>query len=182
MRFLTAVFLIMTPLSAVADELCDELWLTRNTVFDRAGYCFGSSLGQAMFDNRDCTTSDPQLDADATRIVDMVREVEEEFDCSVDTSGAPFNLSNVFERLVLQDLPVRTGYESACIGYTGPALLLTGGRHPDSAISGEILPGMDLMFLHIPVDGMDFIDLGNGDMGWVGTNLITPAVCTAIAG
>ena len=56
MRFLTVVFLLLTPVTAVADALCDELWLTRNMVFDRAGYCFGSNLGEAIFDNSDCNS------------------------------------------------------------------------------------------------------------------------------
>ncbi len=182
MRFLIAALLTLTPLTAVADPLCEELWLTRNTVFDRAGYCFGSSLGETVFDNGDCTTSQPTLSSEGVQVVEMVREVEEEFACKVDASAVKLELDHVFERLALQDLPVRTGYESACVGYTGPALLLTSGRHPDSPISGEILTGMDIMFEYIPVDGMDFIDLGNGEMGWVATSLITPAVCTDIAG
>jgi len=100
----------------------------------------------------------------------------------VDTSRSALDVDRVNQRRALYDLPVRTGYESACLGYTGPALLLTAGRHPDTSIFGEIMPGDDILFLYIPEDGMDFIDLGDGQFGWVSTRLITPAVCTGMAG
>jgi hypothetical protein len=182
MRFLTAVILMLTPMAAVADALCDELWLTRNTVFDRAGYCFGSDLGAAIFDNSDCTTSSPKLDTEGEMIVAQIREVETEFSCKVDTSRSALDVNHVDQRRALYDLPVRTGYESACIGYTGPALLLTAGRHPDTSIFGEIMPGDDVYFGYITMDGMDFIDLGDGQFGWLSNHLITPAVCTSMAG
>jgi hypothetical protein len=177
MRLLTAVFLVLTPLSAVADALCDELWLSRNMVFDRAEYCFGSELGKAIFDNSDCTTSSPKLDAAAELIVAQAREVEEEFSCSVDTSRTSLDVDQVDQRRALYDIPVRTGYESVCLDYSGPALLLTAGRHPDTAFFGEIMPGMDIVFLHIPAESMDFVVLEDGGMGWVGTRLITPERC-----
>lgn len=182
MRLLSAVFLILTPLSAVADALCDELWLSRNMVFDRAGHCFGSDLGKAVFDNSDCTTSSPKLDAAGELIVAQAREVEAEFSCNIDTSRMTLDVDQVDQRRGLYDIPVRTGYESACLGYKGPALLLTAGRHPDTAIFGEIMPGMDILFAHHQADGMDFIVLENGGMGWIGTSLISPDVCTAMAG
>lgn len=177
MRFLTVVFLALTPVTALADALCDELWLTRNTVFDRAGYCFGSDLGKAVFGNSDCSTSSPKLSADDALTVAQVREVEEDFSCAVDTSRQSLDVDHVNLRRALNDLPVKTGYESMCIDYQGPALLLTVGRHPDAAFFGEIMPGDNIMFGHIPRDGMDFIDLGDGRMGWVETRLITPDLC-----
>lgn len=177
MRFLTAIFLILTPVTAVADALCDELWLTRNTVFDRAGYCFGSELGKSVFDNSDCTTSSPKLSAEDELIVAQVREVEEEFSCAVDTSRQSLDVEYVDQRRALADLPVRTGYESACLGYDGPALLMTAGRHPDTAFFGEIMPGDNIDFGYITVDGMEFIDMGDGRMGWVGGLLFSPKVC-----
>lgn len=178
MRFLTCFLLILAPITAAADALCDELWLTRNTVFDRAGYCFGSTLGKEVFDNSDCTTSAPALDAEGEQIVAVVREVEEEFACSVDTSRVVLQVADVDQRRALHHLPVKTGYESTCLGYNGPPLLLTAGRHPDTAIFGEIFPGDDIQFEHIPMDGMDFIDMGDGRMGWVSSRLITPELCS----
>lgn len=182
MRFLTVVFLLLTPVTAVADALCDELWLTRNMVFDRAGYCFGSNLGEAIFDNSDCTTSSPKLDAQGDRIVAQVREVEGEFSCDVDTTITTLEVDYIDQRRALADIPVNGGYESACLGYKGPALLLTSGRHPDTAFFGEIFPGDDIFFGYLTEDGMDFIDLGDGRMGWLSNHLITPETCTAMAG
>jgi hypothetical protein len=178
MRILTALIVALTPMSVTADALCDELWLTRNTVFDRAGYCFGSALGKAIFDNSDCTTSAPKLDSEGETIVAQVREIETDFACSIDTSRTVLEVDHVDQRRALHHLPVKTGYESACLGYDGPALLLTAGRHPDTSFFGEIFPGDDILFGHIPVDGMEFIDLGDGRMGWVGSRLITPEVCS----
>ncbi|MFO1171227.1 MAG: caspase family protein [Hyphomicrobiaceae bacterium] len=47
------------------DELynlsCDELWVARNEMFDRRGYCFTSAKGQSFFDNADCTTSSQSI-------------------------------------------------------------------------------------------------------------------------
>ena len=177
MRVLTVLFMTFAPLSALADALCEELWLTRNTVFDRAEYCFGSPLGKAVFDNSDCTTSAPKLSAADETLIATVREIETDFSCRVDTQATSLGLDNVDLRRSLNDLPVKTGYESACLNYTGEPLLLTAGRHPDTPFFGEIFPGDDVLFGHIPVDGMDFIDLGDGRMGWVGSGLITPEQC-----
>ena len=71
---------------ALANDGCDDLWFTRNLIFDQVGYCFGSPLGQAVFDNADCTAKTPQLsDQDRTR-VDAIEAEEARWDCRVDTS------------------------------------------------------------------------------------------------
>ena len=62
MRALTLLlFLIASP--AAASDVCHDLWFTRNLIMDRAGYCFGSMLGKATFDNSDCTGKNVSLDA-----------------------------------------------------------------------------------------------------------------------
>ena len=35
---------------------CDALWVARNEIFDRNGYCFRSARAQEYFDNSDCTS------------------------------------------------------------------------------------------------------------------------------
>lgn len=183
MRVFMALFLALAaPIAAVADDVCEELWLTRNTVFDRAGYCFGSDLGRAVFDNSDCTATAPKLSSEGEAIVALVREVEVGLNCQVNTNRKTLKLDYVIERRALYDLAVNSRFESSCLGYKGPPLLLTAGRHPDTAISGEIIKGMDFNFGHIPVDSMDFIDLGDGQMGWINSRLISPDTCTAMAG
>lgn len=181
MRLILSVLLAMNPLAAVADTVCEEVWLTRNAVFDRQGYCFKSPLGQAIFDNSDCTTSEPRLTADDERILAKVGRVEDEFECAVDTSQAEIGLDHVVTRLSMADLPVRSGFGFTCLGYTGPAVLLTAGRHPDTYISGEVLPGMDLFFLYDydfgDPSGMAFLDLGDGNMGWVAHRFFSDDTC-----
>ena len=48
-RAAICAFVVAGP--AAADERCHDLWFARNAIMDRAGYCFGSVLGQAVFDN-----------------------------------------------------------------------------------------------------------------------------------
>ena len=48
MRWLLLVLLLI-PAPVRALEICDDLWFTRNLLFSRAGYCFGSVLGQTVF-------------------------------------------------------------------------------------------------------------------------------------
>ena len=182
MRFLTILFLMLAPVFAFADAFCDELWLTRNTVFDRNGVCFQSPLGQVIFDNNDCDTAAPPLSSADKAFVAQIRDIEGQFACQVDTNRTSLDVAHVGIRLALADLPILSGTESSCLGYNGPALFLTAGRHPDTAISGEILPGMNVNFAHIAEDGMEFVILENGEMGWVGSVLIAPEVCDAFAG
>lgn len=64
-----------------ADELynlsCDQLWVARNEMFDRRGYCFSSGRGQTYFDNSDCTTSDTGiLNKTEKANVATIKEVE----------------------------------------------------------------------------------------------------------
>lgn len=63
------------------DELyglsCDQLWVARNEMFDRRGYCFTSGRGQSYFDNADCTTSDAGiLNKTEKANVTTIKEVE----------------------------------------------------------------------------------------------------------
>lgn len=70
-----------------ADELyglsCDELWVARNEMFDRRGYCFNSGRGQSYFDNSDCTTSDSGiLNKTEKANVATIKQVEAEKACN----------------------------------------------------------------------------------------------------
>ncbi len=70
-----------------ADELyglsCDQLWVARNEMFDRRGYCFTSGRGQSYFDNADCTTSDAGiLNKTEKANVTTIKEVEAAQGCS----------------------------------------------------------------------------------------------------
>lgn len=55
---------------------CDALWVARNEIFDRNGYCFRSARAQEYFDNSDCT-SDSQdilspLEWDNVRLIQSI--------------------------------------------------------------------------------------------------------------
>jgi len=67
----------------VADLDCDQLWIARNEIFDRNGYCFRSERGKSYFDNADCT-SDSQdiLSSLEWENVRLIQEVEREQQCN----------------------------------------------------------------------------------------------------
>ena len=62
---------------------CEELWIARNEIFDRNGYCFRSARGQDYFDNTDCT-SDSQdiLSSLEWENVRLIQSVEREKQCN----------------------------------------------------------------------------------------------------
>ena len=71
----------------VEDELvgmtCEQLWIARNEIFDRNGYCFRSERGQAYFDNADCTSDSQDILSELEwQNVDLIRQVEAEKQCN----------------------------------------------------------------------------------------------------
>ena len=111
--------------AAAQDPLCEQWWYARNLIFDRAGYCFASPLGQALFDNADCTTSDPQLPPEEAQLVEDIRFMEGEFDCAVDSSSTSLAF---FDAALMEgwtpDVPIPAEYGSGCFGYHGPPIPL----------------------------------------------------------
>ena len=79
---------IAPPLAAQDAAPCDELWFARNLIFDRAGYCFGSRLGRAVFDNTDCSTTAPKFDARAAENVAALHAAETEYGCTIEIGRA----------------------------------------------------------------------------------------------
>ncbi|MEZ5924660.1 MAG: caspase family protein [Hyphomicrobiaceae bacterium] len=64
-----------------ADELyglsCDQLWVARNEIFDRRGYCFTSGKGQSYFDNSDCTGASQSILSKTEKAnVSTIKDVE----------------------------------------------------------------------------------------------------------
>ncbi|MBM1222130.1 MAG: DUF4453 domain-containing protein [Alphaproteobacteria bacterium] len=178
-----AATLLSAPVPAAAQEICDALWFTRNLVFDRAGYCFSSPLGLAQFP-ADCTTTEPDLDPEAQALVAMIREVEEEWECDVDTQQTELSPFDTQVLTFIEDLPVPTGYESSCFGWKGGMLMLRAARREDAQPSGFVRPGDDLLATHADVDGWSFYSMtpqGQG-LGWVPTPEWSEATCSALAG
>jgi uncharacterized caspase-like protein len=69
------------------DELsrlsCDQLWVARNEMFDRHGFCFTTARGQSFFDNSDCTTSSQNiLNKIEKANIATIKQVEAEKQCN----------------------------------------------------------------------------------------------------
>jgi hypothetical protein len=175
--------LFVAPLPAAAQDICDALWFTRNLVFDRAGYCFSSPLGLAYF-SADCTTTEPELDPAAQEVVSQILELEEQWECSVDTQRTELAPYDTQVLTFIEDLPVPTGFESSCFGWKGDMLMLRAARRDDAQPTGFIRPGDDLLTAHADFDGWSFYSMtpqGQG-LGWVRSPEWSEATCTALAG
>lgn len=61
---------------------CDDLWIARNEIFDRNGYCFRSARGQDYFDNSDCTSDSQEILSPLEwENVRLIQSVESEKQC-----------------------------------------------------------------------------------------------------
>ncbi len=68
--------------ATLAGLSCDALWVARNEIFDRNGYCFETARGKAYFDNADCRTSSQNiLTSLERRNVDAIRAWERRRGC-----------------------------------------------------------------------------------------------------
>ena len=183
MRVFAVIFLVIWGGAVQAGEICDELWFTRNLVFDHAGNCFQSPLGQAIFDNSDCMVTEAEPDPSEAGIVAVVREMEAAWACDVDTTRTSLRIPNIAARMRMIDLPVADGFERSCIGYRGPEIALHTGRHEDAPVSGVLRAGDDIQYRFIPVDGWTFVDLDRGaEMGWAVIPEMPDLQCDGFAG
>lgn len=61
---------------------CEELWFMRNSIFNDRGYCFKTQRAQAVFDNSDCVSSDPNiLNSFERHNVGVIKRVERQQGC-----------------------------------------------------------------------------------------------------
>lgn len=186
LRFAAPLFAVLTPLPAVADA-CDEMWFIRNLHFDRAGYCFGSTLGQNIFDNAGCTGKDIRLDAEAQAGVDHIKEMEGYHGCKVDTAAERIDMPNDYMFRKLEDLPAPSETGSACIGWRGPEIAVLAGHRVDAPVVGTVRPGVDIMWDYesFGPDGWEIVSVYEGSdrvgLGWV-EGPIDPDLCTQLAG
>ena len=187
-RSVLAAAIFLTPISAAADSWCDELWFTRNLIFDRAGYCFGSLLGQVTFDNGDCTTKSPNLSADDKRRIALIKEREEWASCRVDTNRMQLDFLDGDAMRQLQTLPIRDDTESGCIGYLGAPITVRAGAFASARVIGQIERGDIIGSSHIFSDeGWDFVSFGPQDyssqqFGWIAAGEEWFAQCEQAAG
>ena len=157
-------------------DACHDLWFTRNLVIHRAGYCFGSVLGQAQFDNAGCIGKNVTLDPASTAAVEQIRGLEAEYQCGVDTSQPVLDLPDRDLRLRLEALPIADGFESACIRFRAAPLPLHSGPSQQSPVIGQITPGDTIGFGHLPAGGWNYVTTHAGDGvlrsgGWLGAGV-----------
>lgn len=174
--------LLGTPAQAL--DYCEDLWFTRNLEFHKAGQCFGSALGRAVFGNEGCTGQASLSPAAAERVARAKAEERLE-GCKVDTSRASLAIPLIEVRKALVDSPFPSPFESSCIGWTGPRQPLRAARAQGGEVIATISQGDTLLFQFEDVDGWSFVEIvENGlsvGMGW-GKFEIGQATCEAIAG
>lgn len=180
------VLLLVKPV--VADEACDDLWYSRNFYFDQAGYCFGSKLGNQVFDNSDCKSKNVTLTESIKQRISQMKQVEQEFSCKVDTSKVrPLDIPNFNSRKLLSEQPINHGLESGCYGYLGTNQVpLYSAKSNNSKIMGYVKTGDDICSVHdeIVTDGWWFAGTtdtnGNETAGWTKAPIFDQ--CETVAG
>lgn len=163
MRRLAALLCLLAA-PAAANDYCDDVWFTRNLLFDRAGYCFGSTLGQWVFNNGDCVGDQVTLGAAAQAQLDEIKSREVEFGCKVDTSRTSLDLDDIDIRRRLDVLPIVDELAAGCIGWREPETPLYAGPDHASAVIGRIEPGDYLSFGHFGLEGWSYVTAR--DTGW----------------
>jgi hypothetical protein len=181
-----ATLLAQTP--ALAIDVCPDLWLSRNAIFNDAGYCFKSPLGKAVFDNNDCSTQSPKLSARLQAKVAQIKSYEKNFGCRINTKRRDLAVYLINLRVQLLDHPVADGFESTCLGViTDRPITLHVGKSAASEVIGLIADGDTIDFAHEPEGDWDFASAvsRNGNafpvLGWYRSK-ITPDTCREYAG
>jgi len=161
-----AALAVLFATSAQSDEVCNDLWFARHGIFDAAGYCFGSPLGLALYDNEGCTSSNPRLTADARRKVSRIEARQAELGCSIDLNQTEFELPALTFRQALREQPIRATTESACMGWRGPTIQVFAGPTAEEPL-GVIENGDDILYSHEPQDDWDYVTVWTPGFGEV---------------
>ena len=74
------------PASGSSRSSCESLWLERNQIYNAAGKCFDTALGQAVFDNGDCGVGPPSLSESALNRISQIEQAEAGRGCNIDTA------------------------------------------------------------------------------------------------
>jgi len=178
----------LLPAPAAALEICDDLWFTRNLMFHRAGHCFGSVLGKAVFGNEGCKPGGAELDDAAAALVVQVRAREAEWDCvaqPVDTGQDFLAVPVIAQRKALVDVPLASGYESGCIGWKGAPLALRNARDDGAEVTATVRADDTLLFQFDDVGDWSFVEIQQdgipAGLGWAKV-MLDDKVCEMLAG
>jgi hypothetical protein len=174
-----ALLLPALPGPAQATTTCEELWVTRNMLFHRAGYCFGSALGQTMFGNAGCTQTDAGAVTVDRQAVDYMRGLEQGICYRVDTGAAPtpamWARKAALDRMI--DIPVLDEFGFAYWGWRGGAFPLHAGASASSPVIGTAQPRQSLIFGYLPRGDWSYVAISNGPgtavvaEGWASTEV-----------
>lgn len=152
-----------------AEPTCNWLWFTRNLIMDRAGYCFGSPLGKAFFDNSDCRGTEVQLSTRESHQVKKMVALERELGCKVNTQARDLDVHYlVHPYKKLRDLPLPSGGETACLSWRGAAVPIFDGYTSGSKRIGEIRPGDWLGFSSESEGNWSAVTVSRGNNGIFG--------------
>ena len=83
------------PGYGAARASCESIWIERNRIMDRHGYCFRSPLGKAVFNNANCRTSSPRLSKADRYWVNEIKKGERRLGCRVNTSRTSINVDTL---------------------------------------------------------------------------------------
>ncbi len=134
-----------------ASDLCSDLWLSRNAIYNQVGYCFKSPLGITLFDNSDCQEEPREASRELRDKVARIRDYESAFQCAIDTDLTQIDVHLMQLRLLMRDQPVADGYESTCIGIISEGWIpLRVGKQQTSRITGYVQDGDTIDFAHEP--------------------------------
>lgn len=188
------ILLLANTQTAWADieNPCADLWFSRNAMLDRAGYCFSSTLGKALFDNSDCTTKQPQVPDRTAAQIALIRQLEQGnsdgfYDkCHIDTSLATLDLPDQGLRKQLEFQPATDGGTGICFGYQGEEQPVYAAPWETATKLGMIRQGDDVTLAHLDWNGWSFSTISNNGrarvMGWYRTPISDGRQCRAFAG
>lgn len=187
-RFALAVPAALAAFPALAFDPCEDLWFSRNQLYDRAGYCFSTPLGQAVFDNADCTSKEVALEPGGAEILRYVQEMESLLACSVDTSATQIDIENLGLRFRLETVVALSEFASGCLGWTGEPIPLRAGPRDEAEVISVAMPGDDITWEYEPIgwpEGWSFItvyrDGAQTALGFA-RDEIDYDLCTGLAG
>lgn len=155
-RLVCAVVGLLLAVSPAAADVCEDLWFTRNLIMDRNGYCFGSTLGKAMFDNRDCLGKQISLSGEEQFRVAEIQKMERWLNCRVNTARAGIDIVDEYWLRRMEALPIRQDGESACLGWQGPPVPLFPGFGPGLSQIGGIVAGDSILWSHQTEPGTEW--------------------------